>query len=121
MARAGEISTLITSSSLVLTVLSDISYIPVAFNGPEFTVLFGNPFGNVVSVSSPARPTGDSPRLEGRSLRELAGGQLPGERHNHNQLRQQWRAGGFDLGDDAAWLRWPWLRVLATQGVARLN
>jgi PEP-CTERM motif len=41
-------------SSLVLTVLSDVSYNPGAFNGPEFTALSGNPFGNVVSVSSPA-------------------------------------------------------------------
>jgi hypothetical protein len=42
------------ASSLVFTVLSDITYNPGAFNGPEFTVLSGNPFGNVVSVSSPA-------------------------------------------------------------------
>jgi hypothetical protein len=41
------------ASSLVFTVQSDISYNPAAFNGPEFSVLSGNPFGNVVSVSSP--------------------------------------------------------------------
>ena len=42
------------ASSLVFTVLTPIAYNPGAFNGPEFTVLTGNPFGNVVSVSSPA-------------------------------------------------------------------
>jgi len=42
------------ASSLVLTVLSDITYNPAAFSGPEFYVFSGNPFGNVVSVSSPA-------------------------------------------------------------------
>jgi len=42
------------ASSLVFTVLSDITYTSHPFNGPEFFVLSGNPFGNVVSVSSPA-------------------------------------------------------------------
>jgi hypothetical protein len=120
MARAGEISTLITSSSLVLTVLSDISYIPVAFNGPEFTVFFGNPFGNVVSVSSPAGQPVTA--LVSRGVLFVNWQGTASWRTTQSQsLRQQWRAGGFDLGDDAAWLRWPWLRVLATQGVARLN
>jgi hypothetical protein len=42
------------SSSLAFTVLSDITYNPAAFNGPEFTVLTGHPFGSVIDVTSPA-------------------------------------------------------------------
>ena len=42
------------ASSLVFIVLSDVSYTSHPFNGPEFFILSGNPFGNVVSVSSPA-------------------------------------------------------------------
>jgi len=42
------------ASSLVFTVLNDVSYTSHPFNGPEFFVLSGNPFGNVVSVNSPA-------------------------------------------------------------------
>ena len=41
------------ASSLVFTVCCDLAFNPGAFNGPEFFILSGNPFGDVVSVSSP--------------------------------------------------------------------
>jgi hypothetical protein len=42
------------ASSLVLTAVQDVTYLPYAFNGPEFFVLTGNPFGTVISVTPPA-------------------------------------------------------------------
>jgi hypothetical protein len=45
------------ASSVVFTFQQDITWLPYAFNGPEFFVISGNPFGTVVSVTS---PTGQS-------------------------------------------------------------
>jgi hypothetical protein len=42
------------ASSLVLTAVQDVTFVSYTFNGPEFLVLSGNPFGNVLSVTSPA-------------------------------------------------------------------
>jgi hypothetical protein len=40
-------------SSVVFTFQQDTIWSPFPFNGPEFSVLSGNPFGNVVGVTSP--------------------------------------------------------------------
>jgi hypothetical protein len=41
------------ASSVVFTFQQDTTWNPFPFNGTEFLVLSGNPFGNVVGVSSP--------------------------------------------------------------------
>jgi hypothetical protein len=42
------------AASVVLTFQQDTTWLPYAFNGPEFSVLTGSPFGSVVSATSPA-------------------------------------------------------------------
>jgi hypothetical protein len=53
------------ASSVVFTFAQDITWLPYAFNGPEFFVISGNPFGSVVSVTSPAGEPVDAYVSEG--------------------------------------------------------
>jgi hypothetical protein len=50
------------ASLVVFTFQQDVTWVHYAFNGPEFFVLSGNPFWNVISVTSPpGQPVDMSP------------------------------------------------------------